>query len=225
MGLWLWFFWIPVFLLAGGPNQRNADDYYGMALQAYLLGDFDQAFSMDSKSLELEPSHPKANALFSVLTSEMGWTPKTEIWIGGKSRVIRKRKDVQTQGISQRPITAILGLGKLQELESRIQIVSFLNSVDSQEKYRVMIAGQTQNLNRLDEIVGKSDDRDAANQRRFGENEKGFGVLYLLSLLALMASGAAFWVNWKTRKSLTRRPLAPVIHLEEGEKVIKFNQG
>ena len=110
-------------------------------------------------------------------------------------------------------------------MESRIQIVSFLNSVDSQEKYRVMIAGQTQNLNRLDEIVGKSDDRDAANQRRFGENEKGFGVLYLLSLLALMASGAAFWVNWKTRKSLTRRPLAPVIHLEEGEKVIKFNQG
>ena len=212
-------------LASGVPSQRSADDYYGMALQSYLLGDFDQAFNMDSKSLELDPGHVKANALFSVLTTEKGWAPKTEIWIGGKSKVNQKRGGRPVSVGIPKSTPPRLIPGKLEELESRIQIISLLNSMDSQERYRALSVRQAQNLDRLDEIAGRSDDREAANQRRFGDNEKGFGILYLISLLALIVSGAAFWVNWKTRRSLAKRPLAPVIRLGEGENVIKLNQG
>ena len=225
MGLCLLLLFTSALAAADHPSQRTADDYYGMALQAYLLGDFDQAFSMDSKSLELDPGHRKAIALFSVLTLEKSWTPKTEIWIGGKSMVMPTSKDGGVTEKGRKLISPGPGLRKLQELESRIQIIALLNSIDSQEKFRALSVGQVQNGNRLEEIIGKSDDREAATQRRFGESEKGFGILYLLSLLACILSSAAFWVNWKTGKRLSERPLAPVIHLGESENVIKLHQG
>ncbi len=202
IGFGLWLLLAPLLLAAGQPGQRNADDYYETALQAYLLGDLDRAFSLDSKSLEMDPGHPKAKALFRVLTSERGWAQKTVIWIGGKSIAMAKTEGLRRTGKQKTPISPGPDQEKIKELERRIQVISLLVSADSQEKYLELRASQAQWSNRLEEIAGKSDDRAAVDQRHFGENERGFGILYFLSLLALIVSCIALWANLKTRKRL-----------------------
>jgi hypothetical protein len=189
---------LPTFLWAEAAKDVGPDEYYQSALQAYLNGDMDQAILLDSKALQMNPQNQKAQALLTVLIGEKDTAQKTVIWIGGKPSTVEAAPPV-----AQAPVTVVknnwartprLDTAKLQEVEARIQTITFLLQRDSINQYKELTGNQFQTTRRLDEIS-------------FNLKEMKSGLNYgnLLFLLALIIACLALWNSWRTRQEMKRQ--------------------
>jgi hypothetical protein len=170
------------------------DVYYQSALQSYLNGDIDQAILMDSKALKVDPQNQKAQALLTVLIGEKDTAQKTVIWIGGKPAT------VEQSAAAPAPVTVVkekpaagprMDLGKVKEMESRIQMMAFLLQRDSINQYKELAGAQVENNRRMDQIA---------------VSLKGLGFWdRLLFLLALIIASLALWNSWQTRREMKRQ--------------------
>lgn len=71
------FFYPAVFLWAS-----EADRLYHKALDAYLIGDYDEAILHAARALQVEPNFKRAAELLSTLIAEKEELGKKEVWIG-----------------------------------------------------------------------------------------------------------------------------------------------
>ena len=198
----LWFF-VAVAGAQSPDTAKNTNDLYQSALQAYLAGDFDQAILMDSKALQIDPKDKKALAFLSLLVSEKDTANKTVIWIGGKPAVVEnsvkspepaapitvfQRQDVR----SFKPVP--VNNRKMEELETRIQTVTYLLQRDSFSQYRELAGAQAKTSQRLDELT-------------FALKEVGAGLrlVNLLFLLSLGLAATALWKSWKNGVEIKRQ--------------------
>jgi hypothetical protein len=221
------FIWVlAAFALAQPVDvEKNINDYYQSALQAYLAGDFDQAILLDSKALQANPQDKKAEALLSILVSEKDTSNKTIIWIGGKPSVVEKD---QTSPELQAPVTVFKektnqGITrptgdnnkKLSELETRVQTVAFLLERDSFNQYRELNSAQIQTTKRLDDI--------SLSLKEMGS---GLKVSSFLFLLALVVAVIALWKSWKNGEDLKKqmRVLHPSSGSEERNRVVNIRR-
>jgi hypothetical protein len=188
----------PAILWAEVGKDVSPDEYYQSALQAYLNGDMDQAILLDSKSLQMNPQNQKAQALLTVLIGEKDTAQKTVIWIGGKPATVEAAAPV-----SQAPVTVVktnwtkaprLDTAKLQEVEARIQTITFLLQRDSINQYKELTGNQMQTTHRLDEI-----------SFNLKEMKSGLGYGNLLFLLALIIACLALWNSWRTRQEMKKQ--------------------
>lgn len=200
---------------------KTTNEYYQLALQAYLAGDFDQSILLDSKALQIDPQDKKAGALLSILVSEKDTANKTVIWIGGKPTLA---ENVTPNPVPQTPVTVFrekpsrsagVDGGKLKELETRIQTVAFLMERDSASQYRELTGAQVQTTRRLDDIS-------------LSLKGLGFGmwVSNILFILALAVSGLALWKSWSNSQLIKKQMQASNTPLrsEERGKIFKIHR-
>jgi hypothetical protein len=185
-------------------GSEESDRIYRQSLDAYLLGNYDQAIVLAAQSLQVDPNENKAQDLLAVLVAEKERIGRSEIWIAGKSpndgptpvtkpealgtdpssvvdeRVWSElkilREDVQRLRESQRKDSAkyLMTL-----FEQRVQVIAGLLEKSS--------AGQVESVRKEQALTNKRLDSIASR----GTVMAGF--LMVLSVLSLVFSAMALW--------------------------------
>lgn len=188
----------PAFPQTEQGKDVGPDEYYQSALQSYLNGDIDQAILMDSKALKMDPQNQKAQALLTVLIGEKDTAQKTVIWIGGKPSTVEQAPAVNSAPapvtvVKEKPVAvgSRMDMGKVKEMENRIQMMAFLLQRDSINQYKELAGAQAENGKRLDQMTSTL---------------KGMGLWNsFLFLLALIIASLALWNSLQTRREMKKQ--------------------